>query len=52
MPEPQDKGRACWKAPERTQYLIEEMFEQIQNGKRADSGFKKEAWTAVKSSSI
>ena len=42
-----EKKRACWKDPERTTTLVSLLQEQVNRGKRADSGFKKEAWVEV-----
>eukprot|EP00474_Spongospora_subterranea_P001409 CRZ01867.1 hypothetical protein [Spongospora subterranea] len=39
-------SRAAWDL-DKDAVLISLMLEQARNGKRADSGFKKEAWTAV-----
>ena len=42
------KSRACWKDPERTKCLISLLTDQVRLGKRADSGFQKEALNAVR----
>jgi hypothetical protein len=39
-------GRACW-TEERDLHLVDGLLEQVYQGKRADSGFKRDAWTAV-----
>lgn len=38
--------RAIW-TEERDKIIIDALLEQAMQGKRADSGFKKEAWVAV-----
>ena len=39
-------SRANW-VPEQDECLVDVLLNQIAQGKRADSGFKKEAWVAV-----
>lgn len=41
-----DCGRATW-VPERDEFLVMNLQAQAELGKRADSGFKKEAWKAI-----
>jgi hypothetical protein len=38
--------RACW-TDERDMHLVDGLLEQVNKVKRADSGFKRDAWTAV-----
>jgi hypothetical protein len=46
QPLTEDQDRIEW-TPEMIQVLFAELLEQVQDGKRADSGFKKEAWESV-----
>lgn len=40
------QGNLKW-TPEMTTALLTELRDQVRNGKRADNGFKKEAWTTA-----
>ena len=46
QPVTEDQDRIEW-TPEMIHVLFAELLEQAQDGKRADSGFKKEAWDSV-----